>query len=728
MGFIENFKNFDKKQAFIVLLIFLLAFGVRADLVKYQLFFEFDSYYHARMTSYVIENGFAPAKDPLSYYQLGGAMLPAIGPFFWSVNAAIYKIFTMGAPYGKDLWIWFVKILPALYGAITAVLMFFLGKEIYSRKTGYVMGAMTAVVPAFVYRTMAGFYEPTSWGFMWFALASVFFVKAIKELEFNKKTIFYSVLAGITYGIMSIAYSAYLLVPIILGLFLVVAGMLVFGSKQFSKFLNFLKIFAITFVIFGIIASITSNFTWASAVLNWLVNIAPANILIFFVGGCAIVFGFVFYFMLSAKKSEEESAETSKTIRLIAVIALYAALVVMLGFFLMIPAIFNGGFFGRSVGEENTGHQFFGGKYNALVLLPIIALLIIPLRLWRNKDDHLSVFLFFWIFVTLFMAWYKLKFTFQFGIPVAIGFGVVVEELFYFFETKIKNEKYFFAGLFVLGTFLGIAINDVKTAFSEALLAAGIFVFYFVLDKKESWQKLLVAGFIGLMLLTGIAAGTFFVKTNVPNIESEAGWKDALNWISTSTPKDAKFFNWWNQGHWLAFMGERKTFIDNRNLDFNGSANFSKFMISQDITESMQIIDEYKPNYVILSYDMFSSETSFAVYAYETDNPNDQRLQGYFGFASLCNPNGADFSCRGNNITADQMKNLYSSWNNIPNQLEQGRTPIFVYKNRDDSAIFVLNDKVNNSMLAKLWFNNPEAMKYFEEAYSNPALKIFKVK
>ncbi len=549
-----------------------------------------------------------------------------------------------------------------------------------------------------------------------------------KSLNSQKKTILYSILAGILYGIMTIAYAAYLLIPIILGLFLVFSGMLVFGRKPLAKFLNFLKIFAITFVIFAVIASITTNFSWASAVLGWLVNIAPANVLVFFGGGCLVVFGFIFYFMLSSKKNEEESAETSKTIQLIAVVGLYAALLVMLGFFLMVPSIFNGGFFGRSVGEENTGHQFFGGKFNALLFLPIIALIIIPLRLWRNKDDHLSVFLFFWIFVTLFMAWYKLKFTFQFGIPVAIGFGVVVEELFYFFETKIKNEKFAFAGLFVLGTFLGIAINDVKTAFSEALLVAGIFVFYFVLDKKENWQKLLVAGFIGFLLLAGIAAGTFFVKTNVPNIESDAGWKDAITWISTSTPKDAKLFNWWNQGHWLAFLTERKVFIDNRNLDFNGSANFSKFLISQDINESMLIIGAYKPDYVILSYDMLYTEQSFAVYAFETDNPNDPKLQGYFGFAALCNPNNSGFSCGGNNLTADQMNALYSSWNNIPNQLEQGRTPIFVYKNRDDSALFALNEKVNNSTLAKMWFNNPEAMKYFEEVYSNPAVKIFKVK
>lgn len=743
MGFFDNLKNFDKKQAFVVLLIFLLAFGLRADLMKFGLFFEFDSYYHARMTSYVIQNGFAPAKDVFSYYQLnGGAPLPAIGNFFWQVNALIYKIFTLGAPYSKDLFIWFVKILPAFYGAITAVLMFFLGKEVYGRKAGYVMGFMAAVVPAFVYRTMAGFYEPTSWGFMWFALGAVFLAKALRNpMDFNLKTVACAVLGGMAFGLMSFAYSAYLLVPLIWGLYLVFAGLIIFAKNDLKQFFNFAKLNLIAFAVFIVLSYFSSGLNWIIANLNWLSNIAPLNVLLFFAGGIVLIGGFLLYVLFAASKNAETGNETKKTIRLIATISLYATLIVMLGFFLMVPAIFQSGFFGRSVGEENLGNKFFANKYNALIILPAIALLLVPFRLLRNKTSpgaedephsNFSIFLFFWIFVTLFMAWYKLKFTFQFGLPVAIGAAIVVSELFNFFETRAKNEKYFFAGLFAFGTFLGTATNDIKVAFSETLLVCGIFVFYFVLNKRESWQKLLVASFIGFMLLVGIAAGTFFVKTNVPSIEADMGWKEAIAWIKDSTPKDAKLFNWWNQGHWLSFLTERAVFIDNRNLDFNGSSNFSKFIIAQDLNEGLEIIGMFKPDYVVLSYDMFFSERSFAIYAFETDNPNDARLGGYLGAALQCNSrNSAEivsFDCGGNILNQQQMDSLYTVWNNIPNQFQGGRVPIFVYKNRGNSVIYLVNDKVNNSMLGKLWFNQPETMKYFEEVYSNPAIKIFRVK
>ena len=114
----------NRKMVLVILLIFLLAFTVRGYNLKYDLFFGFDSYYHARMTSYILEDGFLPDKDPMAYYQIGYSSIPPIGAFFWYFSAAIYKIFTLGAPYDKGLWIEFVKILPALYGALTSVAMY----------------------------------------------------------------------------------------------------------------------------------------------------------------------------------------------------------------------------------------------------------------------------------------------------------------------------------------------------------------------------------------------------------------------------------------------------------------------------------------------------------------------------------------------------------------------------------------------------------------------------
>src|SRR3989344_896510 len=165
MNLIERIKNVNKLQLLIIFGIFILAFATRAHLMKYELFFEFDSYFHARIISYVIEDFVIPFNDPLRFAPTESFVPISSSLFFWYLSAVIYKVFTLGAPYNKDLWILFVKILPALYGALISVAMFFLGKEAYSKKAGIAMGVFSAIVPAFVYRTMAGFLEDDSLGF-----------------------------------------------------------------------------------------------------------------------------------------------------------------------------------------------------------------------------------------------------------------------------------------------------------------------------------------------------------------------------------------------------------------------------------------------------------------------------------------------------------------------------------------------------------------------------------
>ena len=128
------FAKFDKRQWLIVFLVTLLAFAIRAHLMRYELFFEFDSYLHARIIGYVLQTGSVPAVDPLAYYftQVG---MP-VTYVFWYLSAFIYKILFLGAAYSKANVILLVKFLPAFYGALISGAMYFLGKEIYSKKAG----------------------------------------------------------------------------------------------------------------------------------------------------------------------------------------------------------------------------------------------------------------------------------------------------------------------------------------------------------------------------------------------------------------------------------------------------------------------------------------------------------------------------------------------------------------------------------------------------------------
>lgn len=696
---VERIKNIDKKQLFLLFLIFVLAFGVRAHLFKYEYLFGFDSYYHARMAGTLIENGSLPQVDELSYYfmETGGGSLPQ-NTFFWHFSAVIYTIATLGTGYNKVLWIQFVKALPALFGALTCVAMFFLGKDLYDRRAGYVMAFMASVVPSYVYRTLAGFFEEDSLGFLWLVIGMVFFVRAVKDPVFNRKGIMNAVLAGIFFGVMSITWDMFLLVPLVLGLYFFFAVAKIYFEQGLKKFLDFLKLFAITSVIFGAMATANYGTGWITRALGYAtesvsksatsLSLPPGAGVTLLIAAFVLLAAFVLYIGYS-NRSEEKRKSGAKTVSIITVILLYCAVIAIAITFMTIPALFEEtSVLGKTVGEENTGKQFFGIKYNALIVFPVLALLLIPVRMLRNKKDHLSLMIFFWILITYFMAWYKLKFTYTFGLPIAAAAGIITVELFYYLKARTHLEQ--------------------KT----------------------------IAVALGFMLLVGIASAAIFVPDKIPHIEQpHPDWKGALHWVADAenVPEDAKMFNWWDEGHWISFLGERAVSADNRNASWESNMDFGLFVVSSDSEKSLEIARKYDFDYVILSSDMFMKISSFANYAYDTTNNGDPRILPFLiapRAAIPCSLSGDNHVCGPNQIPVSQMGTIPAKWSETSNQMhtaENGVTvPLYVYRAEDNSELYITNPAVNESMLGKLWFNESGVMEHFEEVYSHAGIRIFR--
>ncbi|RLG69393.1 MAG: hypothetical protein DRO07_02415 [Candidatus Iainarchaeum archaeon] len=347
-----------------------------------------------------------------------------------------------------------------------------------------------------------------------------------------------------------------------------------------------------------------------------------------------------------------------------------------------------------TVGEESPGKDTFGYKYNAYILFPWLALVFIPAWVFFKKDDFLSPFAFWWVATALVMAWYKLKFTYVFGLPIALAAGFVTASIFY----ALRKDREL-----------------------ELRLATALLVF---------------------MLVCGVGAASYFVLQRPPSLETQKEWKNTLHWIRDNTPKDAKMFNWWSYGHWLTFIAERNVFADNRNINWQISdGEFARFIISEDLNEALSIIKKYKPDYIVLSSDMFSGFNSMFIYAYNIHRDKlfstpgiKEKLYSSYATYSRCNATKqGTYSCSGlaREISEEEMASLLAVWQAVPNQIKQNQLPEWVYRDENNLAIAILGPTVNNSMLAKLWFNAPELQDYFEEVHSefgSTAVKIFRVK
>jgi len=44
-------------------------------------------------------------------------------------------------------------------------------------------------------------------------------------------------------------------------------------------------------------------------------------------------------------------------------------------------------------------------------------------------------------------------------------------------------------------------------------------------------------------------------------------WPDAMLWMKTNTPENAKILSWWDYGYWIETLGDRTTYADNATLD-----------------------------------------------------------------------------------------------------------------------------------------------------------------
>ncbi len=704
MDFSEKISKIDWRHIAILAFIFLLAFGIRGYLFKYDLMFEFDTYWHTRMTAEIIQNGVPPAIDPLAYYQLpDGSPIPQGTMLFWYLGSFIYSIaalLTGTVGYNKELLIQVVKFVPAFFGAITALLLYFLGKEAYGRRAGYAMAFFGAVSASFIYRTMAGFYEAGGLGHIWLVLGLIFLVRMTKNVENRMQFALNILLAGISFGLLAFTYGVFQVVPLLFGFFFIMTGIEFLHKRNLQSAALFgigtIAVFAIFF-----------GFTVLSGNANWLSDFGylvehslsrifgsnAANLLLPALFGVALVVIAVLLFFSFQKEKETKPKQEEKTLAWIKVVLLYLILIGAVWLALSPKNVT--GIIAQSVGEESAGYRYFAHKFNVLILLPILMLIIAPFIEFKKKEiDPAGMLLFGFVLLFLYMAWDRLHYSYNFGVPLAIAAGYVFHYGLKFFE------------------------------------------------KRDRFEKQLIGIGLLFMVFAGVASATLFTQQNIPTIEENTGWKEGLAWLSKNTPQDAKMFNWWDEGHWITFWGERSVITDNRNYDQKANSDVGKFSTTTDVNEALGILTKYNSDYLLLGGDLFAKRNSMILYGYYLESePNqaDPRFDQVQSFSAPCSQsdeNGTTWiSCASLRVPKAPFESIPATWTDKPFDVENQRNPYFLYRSTDNARLYKFSAKVNASVFARIWMHDPQMAQYFEEVYPanvpgavEKEFKVFRIK
>jgi hypothetical protein len=663
----------EKNNKIILFLIgiFLLSIALRIHMFEYNHFFEFDQYFHARITWDIVTQGHVNNPDILAYYSEGGAP-QTFTSLYWIITAALYNIF-LTPIFGIDKFVFtkFVQFLPAIWGALIAITVFFIGKQVTNdNRIGYVTAFIAAVCPAFVYRTFAGAQGDNSFGFLPFSIGLLFFIMAIKEKSITKKSLAYGLISGAAFFVMVFAWNMFPLIFIVL--VPTILYTIFYKINEGEELLPYIINAGIPFSIY--VAATLINGVNIIELVTGLAGVSPAYLYAALtISVCAIAFFYIY--VRKMKKTLPISTKSMCTIIFLVII------VFMLVLFTNIPDLVDRTTVGSMVGEESIGNQFFFSKYNFFLFMPFIALILFPLVIYFKKEvlENPNLMMFFMIlFTTFIMAWYKLKFTFT------LGYGMI----------------------FALGL---------------------IAIFLLTIIKNNGFEQKIIAGVSLAILIMYIFAGGIFIVDYTPHVDTQPDYIEMIDWIKNNTPEDAKLMNDWGSGHILSYETGRKVSSDNRNYSMLANALYGEFMVTEDINRGYEIASkEIGTDYIILKLNDIHSLPSQTYYM---NNIIDYKLiqHYYVGMNNFvgCVESNNDYICGNNSLPKETFLNFPTSHGEVVYDFYNGRDPMYVY--RFKHILVILNKPVNSSNFAHVFFESEKTKDMYKLVFDSSSYRIFEV-
>ncbi len=130
-------------------------------------------------------------------------------------------------------------------------------------------------------------------------------------------------------------------------------------------------------------------------------------------------------------------------------------------------------------------------------------------------------------------------------------------------KRKWEIEDLILAGiwfiLIFLGTFKGIRFILLLTV--PAAIVSGVYISE-LLDKsfKKNYLAIAFLLVVAFLLVKDLRISYSIAKSTTPSMDD--AWYGALTWLKENTPEDALVATWWDPGHWITAIAERRAFAD----------------------------------------------------------------------------------------------------------------------------------------------------------------------
>jgi len=461
-------------------------------------------------------------------------------------------------------------ITPAVMSIFTVIGAYLLGQAICGRFGGLLTALLVTFCPAYVSRSVAGWFDDEAIAMPFIVWGLYLFVQALKE-ERRSWTLLLSLLSGLCFGFVAWTWGAYLYLWNLLALYVIVAILLRVGKvdKVVLTYLLCNTVFT---------AMIVSMPRYGITALRSLTAALP-NI--------ATVLSLL-YIVLTKFRVEVSFEKLYKRIVYVLPLLIVVLTALLIVGILVLPA---GRILAvvipkeRSPLVESVGEHKVSTWYNIFsdlgYLIPF-AIVAIPLMIYRGVDE-VTLLVILYAITSLYSAASMVRLTVLMTPIWPLLAVYTLREFFILFVQKTREQVRYSRKLKKMYGF------PREYAIGVLLLMVIVFTAAVCYSVNNAMR---LADAPALILSSSLAGS--------PRYKMEyADWLSALEWMRNNLPQNAVIASWWDYGYWISVVANRTSLADNSTINGTQIRRIALAFISDEET-AVKIFKELGAQYVVV--------------------------------------------------------------------------------------------------------------------------------
>ena len=600
-----------------------------------------DCWYHMRLVENLLHHfPYLISFDPYSIFPTGQNV--AFAPFFDLLLGFVIWIAGLGNPTKHTMEI-VAAYFPATMGALTTIVVYFIGKEVFNRNVGLLSAALIAILPGqFLFRSLLGYTDHHVAEVFFSTMTMLFLIMAVKTAKENditfshiwkgdwknvRKLLSYIFLTGLFLGIYIISWIGSPLFILIIFIYIIIQYIV---EHLRGKSTDYLCIIGFPSFLTALIITVPFLHHGRLEAMH-LVSLAV---------------GILTFSVLNGVSKLMATKNIRRVYYPLVLIGL--TLVGLLGFHIVAPSLLSSMLSRFSIfmpsGSALTISEvkpllFFHGAFSLKLtwqfftttfFIAIISLGLVIYTVIKKANAEKILFL-TWSVVMLLATLGQNRFAYYFAVNVALLSGYFCWRMPGWISEILKQNGSGALSLTNKNT------KEGKKAKSEKRW-----------DRKRKKPRSFIPEYLRRRyVVIAITVILVFFVVFYPNIRmaiSSASfpsgpnrdWYNSLIWMRENTPdpfQNPDFYyelykkpsagkgysypesaygvmSWWDYGHWITYIAHR---IPNSNPHQTGAGGVARFFISQDENSASKILNKLGSKYVIIDNKMAMEEKFYAM-------------------------------------------------------------------------------------------------------------------